>query len=89
MGENDFAYNAAVAISREPGKDYNPLLIYGGVGMGKTHLMQAVGNRLHQEEENLKITYVPSETFIHEFVESLKSKTMNAFKTSTAMWTSF
>jgi chromosomal replication initiator protein len=80
MGENDFAYNAAVAISREPGKDYNPLLIYGGVGMGKTHLMQAVGNRLHQEEENLKITYVPSETFIHEFVESLKSKTMNAFK---------
>jgi chromosomal replication initiator protein len=48
--------------------------------MGKTHLMQAVGNRLHEEKEKLKITYVPSETFIHEFVESLKSKTMNAFK---------
>jgi len=80
MGENAFAYNAAVAISKEPGKDYNPLLIYGGVGMGKTHLMQAIGNNLFINIKGIKIAYVPAESFISEFVEEVKNKNMKSFK---------
>jgi chromosomal replication initiator protein len=80
IGENNsFAANAAMAISRNPGTAYNPFLIYGGVGLGKTHLMQAIGNHIHENSPN-KIIYTTAENFFNEFVQSLKEKGMAAFK---------
>lgn len=75
-----FAYNAALAISKNPGKQHNPVLFYGGVGLGKTHLMQAVGNYIHQNNSDLKVCYVTAETFTNEFTSSFVSGTTNAFK---------
>jgi chromosomal replication initiator protein len=80
IGENNnFAANAAMAISRNPGTAYNPFLIYGGVGLGKTHLMQAIGNHIHGNSSN-KIIYTTAENFFNEFVQSLNEKGMAAFK---------
>ncbi|MDR1838239.1 MAG: chromosomal replication initiator protein DnaA [Treponema sp.] len=80
IGENNsFAANAAIAISRNPGKAYNPFLIYGGVGMGKTHLMQAIGNYIHENSDN-SIICISSENFLNEYIDNLQEKTMNAFK---------
>jgi chromosomal replication initiator protein len=77
---NDFAYMAAFAIARNPGKAYNPCMIYGGVGLGKTHLLQAVGNSTYQEFENIRIVYVTAETFTNEFILSIKENTSHRFK---------
>jgi chromosomal replication initiator protein len=80
MGENNkFAFNAAVAISRNPGVTYNPFLIFGGVGLGKTHLMQAIGNYLHENSNN-KIIYITAENFLNEFVQAISENRMNTFK---------
>ena len=81
-GENsNFAYNAAIAVANEPGKKFNPILFYGGSGLGKTHLMQAIGNYINNNNpENLKICYVSAESFTNEFILSLKEKTEKAFK---------
>ena len=76
---NGFAANAAIAISKNPGKSYNPFLIYGGVGLGKTHLMQAIGNHVHDNSEN-KVIYTTSENFLNEYVQSIQDGKMNAFK---------
>jgi chromosomal replication initiator protein len=79
-GENNsFAYNAALAISKNPGKAYNPVLFYGGVGLGKTHLMQATGNALYQNGVG-KIIYVTAENFINDFTSSIKFGTQTHFK---------
>ena len=77
---NNFAYAAAQGIIKNPGLSYNPLFIWGGVGVGKTHLMQAVGHELLKTNPQFKIKYFPAETFSNELVSSLKSKTMNQFK---------
>lgn len=81
-GENSsFAYNASIAVAKEPGKKYNPILLYGGSGLGKTHLMHAIGNYIHNNNsENLKICYVTAETFTNEFTASLSAKRTNEFK---------
>lgn len=80
IGENNkFAANAALAISENPGKAYNPFLIYGGVGLGKTHLMQAIGNYIHENSEN-EVIYITSENFLNEYLEGLSQKTMNILK---------
>jgi chromosomal replication initiator protein len=85
IGENNgFAANAAIAISKNPGKAYNPFLIYGGVGLGKTHLMQAIGNYIHENLEN-EVIYITSENFLNEYLEGLKphehgQNTMKSFK---------
>jgi len=80
IGENNnFAANAALAISRNPGTAYNPFLVYGGVGLGKTHLMQAIGNHIH-ENSNHKVIYVTSEDFLNEYVQAIREKEMSAFK---------
>ena len=81
-GENcNFAYNASLAIAKNPGKQYNPILLYGGSGLGKTHLMQAIGNYIYNNGgEKLKICYVSAETFTNEFTASLSSKKTNDFK---------
>jgi chromosomal replication initiator protein len=77
---NNFAYAAAQGIVKNPGLSYNPFFIYGGVGVGKTHLMQAIGHELLKNNPDFKIKYFPAETFSNELVASLKSKTMNQFK---------
>jgi chromosomal replication initiator protein len=77
---NSFAANAAVAISRNPGTGYNPYLIYGGVGLGKTHLVQSIGNAIHREFTDKKIIYVTMESFTNEFIDSLQNKKNSQFK---------
>lgn len=76
---NSFAANAALAISKNPGTAYNPFLVYGGVGLGKTHLMQAIGNYIY-EHSNAKIIYITAETFTNEFVQALQANKTAAFK---------
>ena len=78
---NDFAVGAAKAIADNPGKtQYNPFLIYGGVGLGKTHLMQAIGNQVYDSNPQAKIVCIPSETFVNEFIQSIRTNTQNNFK---------
>jgi chromosomal replication initiator protein len=77
---NNFAYAAAQGIVKNPGLTYNPFFIWGGVGVGKTHLMQAVGHELLKNNPDYKIKYFPAETFGNELISALKSKTMNQFK---------
>jgi len=81
-GENNsFAKNAALAISNNPGKAYNPFLIYGGVGLGKTHLLQAIGNAVHENfASKKKIVFITAESFTNEFVTSLLKKNPHTFK---------
>ena len=77
--DNPLPANAAIAVSKNPGTAYNPLLIYGGVGLGKTHLMQAIGNALYQNT-NLKILYTPAETFTNEYIAHVNKNKMHEFK---------
>lgn len=81
-GDNsNFAYNASLAVSKNPGKQYNPILLYGGSGLGKTHLMQAIGNYIYNNDgEKLKICYVSAESFTNEFILSTKEGKTTAFK---------
>lgn len=69
---NKFAHAAAYAVSQEPASNYNPLYIYGGVGLGKTHLMHAIGNEIIRKDPSKKVLYVTSETFINDLVNSIK-----------------
>ena len=71
---NDLAHAACVAVAELPGEQYNPLYIYGGAGLGKTHLMQSVAHFILQQNRNAQIRYVTSETFINEFVDSIRNK---------------
>ncbi len=73
---NQFAYSAAKSVAENPGKSYNPLFIYGGVGLGKTHLIQAIGNYL---KNRLKVIYITSEQFMNEFRENVRNHTMDRF----------
>lgn len=79
VGSNSqFAYSASLAVAKEPGGTrFNPLLIYGGVGLGKTHLLQAIGNHVRRELPAKKIRYVTSEAFYREFVESIQHNRIN------------
>jgi chromosomal replication initiator protein len=71
---NDLAYTACQAVATHPGTKYNPLFLYGGVGLGKTHLMQAVGNEIAKNQPGSRILYISSETFVKEFLESIRFK---------------
>ena len=71
---NDLAYTACQAVASSPGTKYNPLFLYGGVGLGKTHLMQAVGNEIAAKQPDARILYISSETFVKEFLESIRFK---------------
>ncbi|AEC01243.1 chromosomal replication initiator protein DnaA [Parasphaerochaeta coccoides] len=80
-GENSaFAYSAAMAISKNPGVTYNPCLVYGGVGLGKTHLLQSIGNYILENNPELKVVYVTAEMFTNEFIQSIGDKKTQAFK---------
>jgi len=79
---NRFAHAAALAVSENPGKAYNPLFIYGGVGLGKTHLLHAIGQNIMQVFPNLTVKYVSAEKFLNDFINSLRYKNILAFKES-------
>lgn len=70
---NQFVYAAARAVSEDPGQRYNPLFIYGGVGLGKTHIMHAIGNAVRITHPHLKVLYVSSEKFVNEFIASIRT----------------
>lgn len=72
---NRVCHATALAVSENPGRDYNPLFIYGEVGLGKTHLLHAIGNRLSANQPEKKVLYVTSETFMNEYVESIVNRT--------------
>lgn len=71
---NKFAYASAHAVAENPGKSYNPLFIYGGVGLGKTHLLHAIGNELLEKRPELKVIYTTTEQFTNELIESLTNR---------------
>lgn len=77
---NELAHAAAMSVLKNPGKSYNPLFIYGPSGVGKTHLLQAVGNDLLKQNPKLIILYIPSEKFTNELINSLQNHEMNKFK---------
>lgn len=77
---NQFARAAARAVADTPGKTYNPLFIYGGVGLGKTHLMNAIGNSVIDKKPQLNLLYVPAEQFTNEFIYSMRNDRMDEFK---------
>ena len=79
---NHFAKAAAMQVAENPGKAYNPLFIYGGTGLGKTHLMQAVGHVIRQRDPQARVAYVHSERFVDNMVQALRHNTMNEFKTN-------
>jgi chromosomal replication initiator protein len=77
---NEFAHAASLQVAEKPGGSYNPLFIYGGVGLGKTHLMHAVGNAILVNRPNAKVLYLHSERFVANMVKALQTNTMNDFK---------
>ncbi len=78
---NQFVYAACRSVAENPGKKYNPLFIYGGVGLGKTHLLHAIGNYIKKYNKNLRILYVTSEQFTNDYIQALKAdKKENANK---------
>jgi chromosomal replication initiator protein len=77
---NRFAHAAALAVAEAPAQAYNPLFIYGGTGLGKTHLLQAVGQYVAEHSSGLPVRYVTSETFMNDFINSLRDKRIEGFK---------
>ena len=77
---NRFAHAAAVAVSENPGKEYNPLFIYGGVGLGKTHLMQAIGNYMYKSNPNTRIIYCTGEVFANEVISAIMNSQYESFR---------
>jgi chromosomal replication initiator protein len=77
---NEFATAAALSISNRPGAQYNPLMIYGGVGLGKTHLMQAIGNHLRERQAGTKIMYISGPEFTTNFVQSIRANKVHEFE---------
>lgn len=81
VGDNNrLAHAAALAITEAPGASYNPLFLYGGAGLGKTHLMHAIGNEILRNNKNFKVLYVTSEKFTNEFVNAIKDNTNEKFR---------
>ncbi len=77
---NQFAHAAALAVSRKPAKAYNPLFIFGGVGLGKTHLMQAIGHEVMREHPHLRVEYVSGDTFTFHVVSSIREDRFGSFR---------
>ena len=77
---NQFAHAAAMAVAEQPSKSYNPLFLYGGVGLGKTHLMQAIGHTLKRRNPSLRLTYISAEKFTNEVIASIRLERMAAFR---------
>ncbi|HJU09977.1 MAG TPA: DnaA/Hda family protein, partial [Candidatus Binataceae bacterium] len=78
---NQFAHAAAIAVSDRPGEKYNPLFIYGGVGLGKTHLASAIGHRIWSSSPNARrVLFMPAESFMNELINSIRRERMAEFK---------
>src|SRR2546425_9382270 len=77
---NNFAHAAALAVSQSPGKSYNPLFLYGGVGLGKTHLMQAIGHHAANHGKSLRVCYITCEQLTNEFIQAIQCSTMTKFR---------
>src|SRR6202162_2681797 len=77
---NQFAHAAAMAVAGQPSKSYNPLFLYGGVGLGKTHLMQAIGHTLKRRNPSLRLTYISAEKFTNEVIAAIRFERQAAFR---------
>jgi len=77
---NRFAHAAALAVAERPARAYNPLFIYGGTGLGKTHLLHAIAHYVSEHSRNLSVFYVTSESFMNDFIDSLRDKRIDSFK---------
>ena len=77
---NEIAHAASLAVAQAPARTYNPLFIYGGVGLGKTHLMQAIGQYVWSKKKNAKVMYLSSELFINEFIDAIQHSTLVKFR---------
>jgi chromosomal replication initiator protein len=77
---NRFAVAAALSVAESPARAYNPLFIYGGTGLGKTHLLQAISHYVREHSRELSVRYVTSETFLNDFIDSLRDKRIEGFK---------
>jgi chromosomal replication initiator protein len=77
---NEIAHAACLAVAQSPARTYNPLFIYGGVGLGKTHLMQAVGQYVWAKKKNVKVMYLSSEQFINEFIDAIQHSNLVKFR---------
>jgi chromosomal replication initiator protein len=77
---NQFAHAAALAVAQSPAKTYNPLFIYGGVGLGKTHLMHAIGQQVLERKKGVKVMYLSSEKFTNEFIDAIQHNTLVKFR---------
>ena len=77
---NEYAHAACLAVGNSPGKTYNPLFIYGGVGLGKTHLMQAIGHHIGTRRKGSKVAYITSETFTNEFIDAIQNSMLVKFR---------
>ena len=79
-GSNQFAHAASLAVAEAPAKAYNPLFLYGGVGLGKTHLMHAIGHYIHSQRNDVKVVYVTSEKFTNELINSIREYRNEEFR---------
>jgi chromosomal replication initiator protein len=77
---NNFAYAAALAVAQAPGKSYNPLFLYGGVGLGKTHLLHAIGHYVSANKKNARVAYVSSEKFTNEYIDGIQNNQLVKFR---------
>ena len=77
---NNFSYAAALAVSQAPGKSYNPLFLYGGVGLGKTHLLHAIGQHVVNNKKGARVAYVSSEKFTNEYIDAIQNNVLVKFR---------
>lgn len=77
---NQYAHAACLAVANQPGKTYNPLFVHGGVGLGKTHLMQAIGHHILGKKKGAKVSYVTSEHFTNDFIDAIQNNTLMKFR---------
>jgi chromosomal replication initiator protein len=77
---NNFSYAAALAVAQSPGKSYNPLFLYGGVGLGKTHLLHAIGHHVTAHKKGARVTYLSSEKFTNEYIDGIQNNQLARFR---------
>ncbi len=88
VGENNnHAHAAAFAVATAPGKSYNPLYLYGGVGLGKTHLLQAIGQHVAGHKKGARVMYMSSEKFTNEYIDAIQNNQLVRFGASTGRGT--